>query len=146
MCRWCCYCCCLFVCLFVCFRGGRDDLPVWRWLFESLGPVCALLHDRERALTTAHRPTPDVTSRRLHGLHIGWSLGEQNAWCKMTNWENGVRVPLIFRPPGYTHGGAKAAQLAEAVDIYRTLADLSGIGAESVRQRHFSHCVGHVPT
>jgi arylsulfatase A-like enzyme len=79
----------------------------------------------------AAAPILDRTVVVLIGDH-GWSLGEQNAWCKMTNWENGVRVPLIFRPPGYTHGGAKAVQLAEAVDLYRTLADLSGIGAERV--------------
>eukprot|EP00038_Savillea_parva_P029283 m.70026 g.70026 ORF g.70026 m.70026 type:complete len:545 (+) comp8620_c0_seq1:44-1678(+) len=64
----------------------------------------------------------------LLGDH-GWSLGEGNLWCKMTNTENGVRVPLLFRPPGYTHGGTQVAQLAEAVDLYKTLADLSGLGA-----------------
>jgi len=67
----------------------------------------------------------------LIGDH-GWSLGEGNLWCKMTNNENGARVPLMFRPPGYSHGGAAVTQLAEAVDLYKTLADLSGIGAHMV--------------
>ena len=47
----------------------------------------------------------------------------------MTNTENGVRVPLIFRAPGAQRtAGLRLPQLAEAVDLYRTLADLAGLG------------------
>jgi arylsulfatase A-like enzyme len=73
----------------------------------------------------------DSTVVALIGDH-GWSLGEGNIWCKMTNNENGARVPLMFRPPGYAYGGAKLRQLAEAVDLYKTLADLSGLGVGMV--------------
>eukprot|EP00035_Acanthoeca_spectabilis_P013240 m.243633 g.243633 ORF g.243633 m.243633 type:complete len:530 (-) comp15837_c0_seq6:807-2396(-) len=74
----------------------------------------------------------DSTVVALIGDH-GWSLGEGNLWCKMTNNENGARVPLMFRPPNYNFGGATSLQLAEAVDLYKTLADLSGLGADSVQ-------------
>eukprot|EP01052_Picozoa_sp_SAG31_P036365 SAG31_NODE_4526_length_3164_cov_1.693312_3_plen_355_part_00 len=60
----------------------------------------------------------------LVGDH-GWSLGEQNTWCKMTNWENGVRTPFIIRAPGAKPG--RTRHLAEAVDIYKTLADAVGL-------------------
>lgn len=66
----------------------------------------------------------DSTVVLMIGDH-GWSLGEQNTWCKMTNWENGVRTPLIVRAPGFSPG--RTAHLAEAVDMYRTLADAVGL-------------------
>lgn len=70
------------------------------------------------------------TAVALIGDH-GWSLGEGNVFCKMTNYENGVRVPLIFRAPWVQTkpGGTKTTALAEAVDLYRTLADLAGVGS-----------------
>lgn len=68
----------------------------------------------------------------LIGDH-GWSLGEQNVWCKMTNFENGVRIPMIVRAPWkQAKNGMRVSHLVEAVDLYRTLADLSGIGAHTV--------------
>jgi len=63
----------------------------------------------------------------------GWSLGEQNIWCKMTNFENGVRVPLVIRAPwAQAKPGMRVKELAEAVDLYRTVADLSGVGESMV--------------
>jgi hypothetical protein len=52
---------------------------------------------------------------KLIGDH-GWGLGEKNIWCKMTNDENGARVPFIVRAPGGKPGRTKL--LAEAVDMY----------------------------
>ena len=43
----------------------------------------------------------------------------------MTNWENGVRTPFIIRTPGAKPG--RTRHLAEAVDMYRTLADVVGL-------------------
>lgn len=77
------------------------------------------------AMTPQQKETTIVLFMGDHG----WSLGEQNVWCKMTNSENGVRVPLmIYAPETQQANGMKIAALAEAVDIYRTLADLSGLG------------------
>jgi len=69
----------------------------------------------------------------LIGDH-GWSLGEGNLWCKMTTGENGARVPLIIRAPWAQKGGRglRVAALAEAVDLYKTLVELSGLGLAAV--------------
>ena len=49
-------------------------------------------------------------------------------WCKMSNFELSVRVPLIFRAPWLESSvGAKTRALAEAVDLFPTLAELAGI-------------------
>ena len=60
----------------------------------------------------------------------GWQLGEMNLWKKMTNFELGVRVPLIIRAPWLPKSiGIKTTAFAEAVDLYQTLADLAGLPA-----------------
>lgn len=58
----------------------------------------------------------------------GWSTGEHDIWCKMTNSEAGTRVPLFFRAPWIdTAVGVKTAALAELVDLYPTLSELAGL-------------------
>ena len=61
----------------------------------------------------------------IFGDH-GWNLGEHGLWCKHCNFDNALRVPLIFRGPGIGKG-EKASTLAEFIDIYPTLCDLAGI-------------------
>ena len=87
---------------------------------------------------TGHR---NDTAVLLIGDH-GWQLGEMNEWRKMTNFELGVRVPLIVRRPSVDDSatntatntatnagttGRKSHALVEAVDIYPTLVALSGL-------------------
>ena len=56
----------------------------------------------------------------------GWKLGEHAAWCKHSNVELDVRVPLILRVPGRTNGQHTPA-LVEFADIFPSLCDLAGI-------------------
>lgn len=55
----------------------------------------------------------------------GWQLGEHSAWSKMTNFEVATRVPFIISAPGLKP--ARTRNLAELVDLYPTLCDLTGI-------------------
>jgi iduronate 2-sulfatase len=58
----------------------------------------------------------------------GWHLGEHDLWCKMTNRETGTRVPLMIRAPWIDSSKGKVAKgLAEAVDLFPTLAQLAGV-------------------
>lgn len=66
----------------------------------------------------------DNTIIVLWGDH-GWKLGEHNAWCKHSNFENDANAPLIIRAPGQKSPGGKSEALVEFVDIYPTLCDLA---------------------
>ncbi len=57
-----------------------------------------------------------------HGYH----LGEQDQWCKSTNFENAVRVPLIISAPGICKPGSSNA-IVELLDLYPTLTELCGL-------------------
>ena len=57
-----------------------------------------------------------------HGYH----MGEHGYYQKTTLFQNATNVPLIMAGPGVTRGGV-AKTMAEMVDFYPTLAELSGI-------------------
>jgi arylsulfatase A-like enzyme len=58
----------------------------------------------------------------------GWQLGEHDVWAKMTNFELGTHIPMIVRVPWILASvGQRTSVLAEAVDLYKTLAALAGL-------------------
>lgn len=57
----------------------------------------------------------------------GWQLGEHGLWCKHTNFETSVRVPMLICVPGQPNAGAKTDALVEFVDIYPSLCDVCGL-------------------
>ena len=74
----------------------------------------------------------DSTIVVLTGDH-GWELGEHGEWCKRTNFEVGVRVPLMIRSPAHSASsyGKRTPHFFESVDFYRTLVGLSWGGGNS---------------
>ena len=65
----------------------------------------------------------------MFGDH-GQQLGEHNLWQKMSNFEVGVRIPLILRAPWLAGAAGQVTDtLVEIVDMYRTLAELAGLPA-----------------
>ena len=58
-----------------------------------------------------------------HGMH----MGEKENIEKFTLWEKSTRVPLIISVPGLTKSGSKCDQAVSLMDIYPTLADITGL-------------------
>ena len=64
----------------------------------------------------------------------GWKLGEYGAWCKHTNFELDVNVPLIIRREKTITKrikNVKTNALVENIDVYPTLAEVCGLKAPS---------------
>lgn len=69
-----------------------------------------------------------------HGYH----LGEHFMWGKVTLFEECARVPLIMRVPNQTSAGETTESLVELIDMYPTLAELSGLNApKNIQGRSF---------
>ena len=60
----------------------------------------------------------------------GWKLGEHGSWCKQTNYDIDIRVPLLIRVPGRSQGN-RSDRIVELVDIYPTLCDAAEIAIPS---------------
>ena len=58
-----------------------------------------------------------------HGYH----LGDHFIWGKVTLFDIGAKVPFIVRVPGLTKGGTRSEAMVELIDIYPTLAQLTGL-------------------
>jgi iduronate 2-sulfatase len=59
----------------------------------------------------------------------GWHLGDHDGlWSKLTIFENGTRVPLIFAGAGVPRGKV-VTHPVELLDIYPTLVELAGLEA-----------------
>ena len=56
-------------------------------------------------------------------------MGEHGHWQKTPLFENATHVPLIMAGPGVMANGKTTVTIAEMVDIYPTLAELSGMEA-----------------
>lgn len=61
----------------------------------------------------------------LWGDH-GWQLGEHTLWCKHSNFNVAMNVPLIISAPGFDNG-LQTHALTEYVDIFPTLCELAGL-------------------
>ena len=59
----------------------------------------------------------------------GWHFGEKQHWRKGTLWEEATRVPLIISVPGMTKPGSRSHEAVSLVDLFPTLADLTGLNA-----------------
>lgn len=69
----------------------------------------------------------------LWGDH-GWHLGEHSIWGKHALFEESLRSPLIISSPGMKKAGTQTEAVVETLDIFPTLAELTGIPAPEFAQ------------
>jgi len=56
----------------------------------------------------------------------GFQLGEKERWAKFSLWERATRVNMVWVAPGVTKPGSTSAKPVNLLDIYPTLASLTG--------------------
>lgn len=59
----------------------------------------------------------------------GYLLGEHGQWGKNTLWDQSERTPVILRVPGAAGNGQAVTTPVELLDIYPTLAQVTGLAA-----------------
>ena len=57
----------------------------------------------------------------------GYLLGEHGQWMKQMLFERSARAPLIVSAPGVASRGQSSRRIVEFIDLYPTLADLTGL-------------------
>jgi iduronate 2-sulfatase len=72
----------------------------------------------------------DNTIIILWGDH-GWKLGEHNGWCKQSNYNIDIHVPMIICSPDQLNPGKQTYGITELIDMYPSLCELAGIQAPS---------------
>lgn len=70
----------------------------------------------------------DNTIIIIWGDH-GWKLGEHNGWCKQTNYNIDIQVPMIICSPNQANPGMQTFGITELIDMYPSLCELAGIPA-----------------
>ncbi len=116
--------------------AGRHSTVIrygqWTAAVEAyLASVSYVDHEIGRLLDALdHSPAADNTVIVLWSDH-GWHLGEKEHWGKWTGWERSTRVPLMIVPASRKTDafatGATTHQPVSLIDIYPTLAELSGL-------------------
>ncbi|WP_419032889.1 sulfatase [Dysgonomonas gadei] len=119
---------------------GYSDIPkagplladkeqeLWQGYYACVSYVDAQLG---KVLTELERlKLSDNTIIILWGDH-GYHLGEQDLWCKSTNFELDNKVPLIISTPKQKTKGKQCDAITESVDIYPTLAGLCRMQTQS---------------
>jgi len=99
-----------------------------RWYYAATSYADHMLG---QALSKLEDLGADVAARTITVFHAdhGYQLGELNEWSKKTDTELATRVPMMIRVPwkARTAAGKRTAVNAELVDMFKTLAELSGL-------------------
>lgn len=110
------------------FELGKEDDALRREYMQAYH-ACVSFIDAQVKLVfdslkeSGHSEDTVVIFTSDHGYH----LGDHFLWGKVTLFDIGAKVPFLVRAPGITEGGTESEAMVELVDIYPTLADLTGL-------------------
>lgn len=100
----------------------------WKPAIQAYLACTAMVDDLVGQIVGALEESPyaDNTIIVLWSDH-GFQLGEKERWAKYSLWERATRVNMIWVAPGVTRPGTISAKPVNLLDIYPTLASLTGI-------------------
>jgi len=103
----------------------------WKSLVQSYLACVSFVDDKVGKILDALEASPyaDNTYVVLFSDH-GFHLGEKQRWAKRSLWEDSTHVPLIIVGPGIPKGKV-CRKPVELIDIYPTLLELAGLGADA---------------
>jgi len=99
----------------------------WKPAIQAYLACTAMVDDLIGEIIKALEQSPyaDNTIIVLWSDH-GFQLGEKERWGKYSLWERATRVNLVWVAPGVTQPGTSSTQPVNLLDIYPTLAALTG--------------------
>ena len=112
------------------FKLGKENDKLRREYMQAYH-ACVTFIDEQIALVldalkkSGHWEDTTIIFTSDHGYH----LGDHFLWGKVTLFDIGARVPFIVRAPGLTRDGTESQAMVELIDIYPTLAQLTGLTA-----------------
>ena len=110
------------------FELGKEDDALRREYMQAYH-ACVSFIDAQLAVVldalkeSGHADDTIVVFTSDHGYH----LGDHFLWGKVTLFDIGAKVPFVVRVPGLTKAGTTSEAMVELVDIFPTLAHLSGL-------------------
>ena len=110
------------------FELGRENEPLRREYMQAYHACVSFIDAQLKIVFDAlkesgHWEDTVIIFTSDHGYH----LGDHFLWGKVTLFDIGTRVPFIVRVPGLTKAGTQSEAIVELIDIYPTLADLTGL-------------------
>jgi len=103
------------------------DAGQWKPAIQAYLACTAMVDDLVGQIVAALQKSKyaDNTIIVLWSDH-GFQLGEKERWAKYSLWERATRVNLLWVAPGVTRSGSTCARPVNLLDIYPTLASLTG--------------------
>ena len=110
------------------FELGRENDTLRREYMQSYHACISFIDAQlklvfDALIQNGHWEDTVIVFTSDHGYH----LGDHFLWGKVTLFDIGAKVPLIVRAPGVTRGGTTSEAMVELIDLYPTLADLTGL-------------------
>ena len=112
------------------FELGKENAPLRREYMQAYHACVSFIDAQLNIVLDALKKSGrwDDTVIVFTSDH-GYHLGDHFLWGKVTLFDIGAKVPLMIRVPGLTKAGTTSEAMVELIDIYPTLADLTGLKA-----------------
>ncbi len=110
------------------FKLGIEDDRLRREYMQAYHACISFIDAQIKIVLDAIKETGhwDDTTIILTSDH-GYHLGDHFLWGKVTLFDIGAKVPFIIRAPGLTKPGTRSEAMVELVDIFPTVAHLTGL-------------------